>query len=246
MIILFDCGNTFIKIAIVKNNQIIDTYHLKTDINKSADDYYLDLKQFILNETPSSVAISSVVPIITDELVRLVNKYFKIDPIVVAPGIKTGIFIKSDNPSEVGADLICDAVYPSGDGIIIDLGTCNKYIYVENNKLSGVAITPGVRIKQEALNKKTALLPYITVKKPKKVLATNTQDAISSGAFYSLVAEINHITNAIISEVGKKPPIYLTGGVAPLILDELSIKVNYVKNLTLEGLLLIHNKNKGE
>lgn len=247
MILLFDCGNTNIKAALAnENNEIVNSCSIQTDINKTSDDYYAYLKNFLDLANITGVAISSVVPLITDTLINLALKHFKIKPVVVSPGIKTNIFIKSDNPSEVGADIICDAVSVSGNSLVIDLGTCNKYIYVNDNKLLGVIITPGVKMQLESLNNNTALLPLVAIKKPKKILATNTIDAIRSGIFYSLLSEINYFIKAIEDEVKTKLNIYLTGGIANQILNDIAPRIKFEKELTLKGLLLIYNKNKGE
>lgn len=244
MILLCDVGNTQITFGIAKDNKIITTFRLNTEVNKTSDEYYIDLKHFIEEYKLTKVAIASVVPRITEKLKEISYKYLKTEPFLITPGIKTGVNIKTDNPKEVGADLICGAAAISEDkALIIDLGTAIKYIYVKDKTILGVVITPGVNISIKALVGNTALLPDIDIETPKKVLGTNTIACMQSGVTYGVAAEIEGLIARIEKEVNEPFKVYLTGGLSELIKPLLNIKSELNKTLVLEGLLSIYNRN---
>ena len=176
------------------------------------------------------------------------EKYNNISPLIVSKGIKTGVNVNTDNPKEVGADLICaaaGAVYNNYDEcLIIDLGTANKYIYVKNKTIHGVIISPGVRISINALVNNTALLPEIDLEAPKKILGKNTINCMQSGVIYGTAYQIDGFIKNIKKEVNNPNlKIISTGGLSQLILPycEEQIEMNF--NLVLEGLLEINKRN---
>ena len=178
MIVLFDVGNSNIKLGIAENNEVKQMYRLKSEIHKTADEYYLVIRNLIPENEVEGVIISSVVPELTSILTTMSKDYFDVEPIIFGQGIKTGIMLKADNPREVGADLIADSVGATfyGDKVlVIDLGTASKFIYVENKVFKGCVITPGAQTSLNSLVSSTALLPKIQIKAPKKVLG-NTHD----------------------------------------------------------------------
>src|SRR5690606_15010492 len=147
-----------------------------------------------------SVAISSVVPRITEKLKDISERFLKVQPLIVGPGVKTGLNIKTDHPREVGADLICDAVGVELEDmpvLIVDLGTAIKYIYVKNKTILGVIITPGVNISIRALVGNTALLPDIDIEVPKKVLGTHTIACMQSGVTYGVASQVDGLIERI-------------------------------------------------
>lgn len=245
MILLFDCGNTNISCANVVDNKINKVINLNTHPIQSADNYYISLSKIFDLKKVKEIAISSVVPKVSQELKKLALK-LNIDPIIVEKGTKTGLFIKTDNPNEVGADLICGAVsvMDKGPALVIDLGTATKYLYVNDNSLKGVVIAPGVEISLKSLAKNTALLPEIEIEVPKKVLNNNTITTMQSGVTYGTASQIEGMIKRIEKETNKKLNIYITGGLAKLIYPLLDLEVNYKENLVLDGLLKIYNKNK--
>ena len=170
--LLFDVGNTEVKMGIYREGKIIEKYRFMTNPNISEDEFYLMIYPLIDKYIFKKIAISSVVPNITRMLRMLSLKRFYFEPIVVEPGVKTGLKILTDNPQEVGADIICASVRASSydkNTLVIDLGTAIKYIYVSNKALKGVIIAPGVEVSMMALTENTALLPKFEIKVPKKV-----------------------------------------------------------------------------
>ncbi len=242
MILLFDIGNTSIKMAIVKNNEIVKRYVFSTQLLVKGDDFYLLILPLLSNHNFKHAAIASVVPSKTLELKKMIKEHFDLEALVVEQGIKTGVKIVADNPLEVGADIICaSARYEKA--LIIDLGTAIKYLYVDNNALLGVVIGPGLETSLKALTDNTALLPHIEIKAPKTILGRNTVHCMQSGITYGMVSQIEGMIEKIEKEINKKVPVYITGGYSEQIYPLIEREVTYVPNLVLEGLLKILNKN---
>lgn len=242
MTLLFDIGNTSIKMAIVENDEIIKRYVFSTPLLVKSDDFYLRILPLVKDLRFKRVAIASVVPSKTEELRKMVKDHFSIEAFVIKPGIKTGVKIIADYPLEVGADIICaSARYPSA--LIIDLGTAIKYLFIDNNSLLGVVIGPGLETSLKALTDNTALLPHIEIKAPKTILGKNTIHCMQSGITYGMVSQIEGMIHKIEKETRKKVPVYITGGYAEKIYPLIEREITYVPNLVLEGLLIILNKN---
>jgi type III pantothenate kinase len=246
MILLFDVGNTNITFALANQNHVLESYRLNTEIRQTSDEFYVALKSYINFEHVKAIAISSVVPRITEMIKEMSQKYLKQTPLIVGPGVKTGLMVKTDHPREVGADLICAAVGVlklNQPALIVDLGTAIKYIYVKNKTILGVVISPGVSISIKALVGHTALLPDIDIEVPSKVLGTNTIHCMQSGVTYGVAAEVDGMVQRIKDEVKDDFIVVLTGGlsktIAPLCLTELTLDFD----LVLKGLLEIYNKN---
>ncbi len=249
MILLFDIGNTNILFATANNYKILNTYRINTDKDKSADEYYLLIKNFINIKEISDVIISSVVPNVSNLINQMILKHFKINPINITPGVKTGLKVKAINPKEVGADLICSSVgsFKYGDScLIVDLGTANKYIYVKNKTIMGVVISPGVNISINSLVKNTALLPNIDLSVPKNVLGNNTILCMQSGVTYGTASEVDGMIKRIRKEVNSDFKVIATGGLANLIIPLCEENIILDENLILEGIIDIFKKNKEE
>ena len=247
MILLFDVGNTNISIGISDGFKIVDTFRLNTIITKTADEYYMQLKDTLSIYDIKQVAISSVVPRITEKLVQISKKRYQITPLVIGPGVKTGINIKTDHPREVGADLICDAAGVDDEKkstLIIDLGTAIKYIYVKNKTIKGVVITPGVSISIKALVGNTALLPDIDITVPKKVLGTNTVQCMQSGVTYGVASQVDGLIERIKDEVNETFDVILTGGLSQTIAPLCKHQITRDPDLILKGLYKIFIKNQ--
>ncbi|MDX9692314.1 MAG: type III pantothenate kinase [Acholeplasmataceae bacterium] len=247
MILLFDVGNTNISIGLSDGQKILHTFRLNTEISKTADEYYIAMKSLFDQKDISEVAISSVVPRITEKLKEISEKYFKIEPLIVGPGIKTGLNIKTDHPREVGADLICDAVSVEDfqkPMLVVDLGTAIKYIYVKNKTILGVIITPGVNISIKALVGNTALLPDIDIEVPKKVLGTHTIACMQSGVTYGVAAQVDGLIERIKEETKEDFDVILTGGLSEMIAPLCKYPLTRDPDLVLKGLLKIHARNE--
>lgn len=246
MTLMFDVGNTEVKIAIAKENEIINKYRFKTNINLSDYELYLSFYNIIKDFTIKKIIIASVVPEITYKLREISKKHLFIEPIVIEQGTKTGLKIIADNPKEVGADLVACSVAASilyQKSLIVDLGTAIKYLYVKNSTLNGVVIAPGMEISLDALTKNTALLPKIDLKVPKTVLGNDTVSCMQSGILYGTASQIDNMVKRIKKELNEDFDVILTGGFAELLLPVLETKVIYKKNLIFEGLIEILNKN---
>ncbi|NLL68615.1 MAG: type III pantothenate kinase [Acholeplasmataceae bacterium] len=245
MILLFDVGNTSIKIGLAENNQIKKVYRINTVSNKTPDLYAVDLNNLFEPNQIKAVVIGSVVPEVTLTLKILAKRLYHVEPIVIEPGVKTGIRLQTDYPQEVGADIIaaCAAINDPRPTVIVDLGTANKYIYTKDKTLLGVIISPGIANSMKALVDSTALLPNIDIKVPKKVLGTNTIMCMQSGVTYGVAAEVEGLLMRIKGEIREDPHVIITGGlakiIAPLIYNNLEVN----PNLVLEGLLNIYHLN---
>ncbi len=248
MILLVDVGNSNIVFGFSNGKEIINTFRFKSLTDITTDEYYLVIKAMLDKYEVDDVIISSVVPVITSALKKLFVKYLKKDPIIIGPGIKTGIELKCDDPKTVGADMICDcagAMKYFNEAIIIDLGTATKYIYAKNNKFLGCSISPGVSISMKALVNNAALLPQFELITPKRVLSTNTINCLQSGVLYGASSQVDGMIDKILNELGNKDiKIIATGGLSKVIIPLCSHDIKMVDNLTLCGLLEIYYKNK--
>ena len=247
MTLLVDVGNSNICFAFADNNVIVSDFRIKTFADKSYDEYYLILKQFI-NEKIDNVIISSVVPVVTSLLNKLFIKYYNATPLIIGNKVKTGINIVTDDPKTVGADLICDVAGASSvydEALIIDLGTASKFIYYKNNTLLGVSIAPGLAISMKTLVSSTALLPNFELMAPKKVLNGSTIPCMQSGVIFGFASLVDGMIARIKKEL-KNPnlKVIATGGLISLISTHCNEKIDTIDNLlTLKGILNIYNKN---
>jgi len=257
LLLVIDVGNTNIVFGVYDGKKLIYDRRIATDKEKTSDEYGLLFDQFfkydsIKREEIDDIIISSVVPTLMHTLPAMAQRYFNIAPIVIGPGVKTGMNIKYDNPREVGADRIVNAVAAyekyGGPVIIVDFGTANTFCYVnkEGEYLGGV-ITPGINISAEALFLRTAKLPKVEITKPEKVIGKNTITSIQSGLIYGFAGMIDYIIDKMIEEMNQSADevmVVATGGFANLISAETK-KIKVVdKYLTLEGLRIIYERNK--
>lgn len=252
MKLTLDIGNSVIGVALFKDDTLIKTFSLETRKNEQYDHYFLTLSNllsyFDKDLVVSKAMIGSVVPSLTIILKRVIENLFNAKVLVLEPGIKTGIVLKVDHPLEVGADIVACAAgafnYGDGPFTIIDLGTANKYIYVdEKHVFHGVAISSGLKTSFDALIKDADQLLSVPFYLPNKVLGKNTKDALASGATYGLLGEIEGFVSRIETEVGRKTTVLLTGGNAEYIKNAVQKHYIYVPNLVHYGLMKILEKN---
>lgn len=258
MILVLDAGNTNIVLGLYKGKELIADWRLSTDPIRTADEYGIQVIQLFLQNKldPSDVEgviISSVVPNIMYSVEHMILKYFEVKPIIVGPGVKTGINIKYDNPKEVGADRIVNAVSAheiyKKPLIIIDFGTATTFCAVTaSGDYLGGTICPGIKISSEALFQKAAKLPRVELVKPNTVLCKNTVSSMQAGIIYGYGGLVDCIVNKMKKEMkslGEKEPfVVATGGLAKLISEEAKTIDVIDPFLTLEGLRLIYEKNK--
>lgn len=257
MLLVIDVGNTNIVFGIFKGKKLMYDWRISTEKDRTSDEYGLLFEQILkyhgLNSGEiSNVIISSVVPPLMHTLPAMCNKYFNKEPIVVGPGVKTGMDIRYDNPKEVGADRIVNGVagYEKYGGplIIVDFGTAITFdaISKEGDYLGGV-ITPGIKISSEALFLRTAKLPKVEIYKPDSVIGRNTVNSIQSGIVYGYIGLVDYIIKKMIDEMyeeGLRVNVIATGGFSTLISSESKYIENIDKLLTLDGLRIIYERNK--
>ena len=260
MLLAFDVGNTNIVLGVFEDGKLIENWRMETDNKRSADEYGMVIKQLFdysgLNaEDVEDVIISTVVPSILFTLQHLSMKYFNKKAIVIEPGIKTGLLIKYDNPKQVGADRIVNAVAAhakyGGPLIIIDFGTATTFCAVTKNaEYLGGTIAPGLKISSEALFSMTAQLPKVELEEPGKVICKNTIQSMQSGLVYGHMGIVIYIVDRMkkelmeMSDCGEEPKVIATGGMASMMAEGVDCIDEVDKMLTLEGLKLIYEKNK--
>lgn len=255
MLLTIAVGNTNMALGVYNHKNLIANWRMTTAVLRTADETGIFiLSLFEHNDIDytciDSVIIASVVPDIMYSLRRGINKYFNIDPMVVGPGIKTGINIRAEDAREVGADLLVNSVAAKelygGNIIVVDYSTATKFnIVLENNDFLGAIICPGVRISADALFHKSAQLPKVEIKAPKSFLGKNTIDSIQSGIIYSTVGETEYIVNKLKHEYSDiEFKVVATGGIGNTIIQFTDCIDEYNPNLTLEGLRIVYNKNR--
>ncbi|WP_252254915.1 type III pantothenate kinase [Clostridium sp. ZBS12] len=256
MILLVDAGNTNIVLGVYKDKKYIASWRISTEGNKTSDEYSIQIMQLLnlnnLNpEDVKGIIVSSVVPNIMHSLENMLRRCFGQEPIIVGPGIKTGINIKYDNPKEVGADRIVNAVAAfeiyKRPVIIIDFGTATTFCSVtENGDYLGGCICPGLRISADALFERAAKLPRVELEVPKKVICKNTVSSIQSGVLFGYIGQVEYIVKKMKEEMsdGIEPYVIATGGLANLIANETDAIDEVDSDLTLEGLKILYQKNR--
>ncbi|MFC7372330.1 type III pantothenate kinase [Fictibacillus iocasae] len=255
MIFVFDVGNTNIVLGLYEGDELKHHWRIATSREKTEDEYgmlVLDLFRHvnINKEDIEGIIISSVVPPIMFSLERMCQKYFGVKPLVVGPGIKTGLNIKYENPREVGADRIVNAIAAiheyGGPLVIVDFGTATTYCYINQDKqYMGGAIAPGIGISTEALYNKAAKLPRIEIAKPEGgIVGKNTVNAMQAGIVYGYVGQVEGIVRRMKEQSDTEPKVIATGGLAALIAQECKLIDIVDPFLTLKGLLMIYLKNR--
>ncbi|AIE58597.1 Type III pantothenate kinase [Bacillus methanolicus MGA3] len=240
-------------LGVYDGDELKHHWRIETDRYKTEDEYGMIIKSLFEHVNLSfsqinGIIISSVVPPIMFALETMCQKYFHIKPLVVGPGIKTGLNIKYENPREVGADRIVNAVaaiHEYGSPLIIaDFGTATTYCYInEKKQYMGGAIAPGINISTEALYSRAAKLPRIEIARPDNIIGKNTVAAMQAGILYGYVGQVEGIVKRMKAQSKQDPTVIATGGLAPLIASESDIIDIVDPFLTLKGLRLIYKRN---
>lgn len=258
MILVLDAGNTNIVLGVYNQKDLIADWRLSTDYKRTADEFGSQVLQLFLHSKldPSDiegVIVSSVVPNIMYSLEHMIRKYFEVEPIIVGPGVKTGINVKYDNPKEVGADRIVNAVAAhekyKGSHILIDFGTATTFCAIaKNGDYLGGTICPGIKIASDALFERAAKLPRVELVKPAGVICKNTVSSMQAGIIYGYIGQVNYIVTKMkkeMAEIGEGDPLVIaTGGLSKLISSESNMIDKIEPYLTLEGLRIIYEKNR--
>ena len=254
MLLAIDIGNTETTFGVFEGEKKKAAFQMATSIHRTVDETAVLMQNILRNRglkdnDITEVALCSVVPPLTVIFDDMIKRYFDISPLIVAAGVKTGIRICMDNPKEVGADRIVDAVAAhhlyGGPVIIVDMGTATTFeIVSENGDYLGGAIAPGILSSAEALFQRAAMLPRIELAAPNKVIGTNTIDAMKSGVVYGYVGLVESMVQRMRKELGLKVKVVATGGFSNLIARETKIIDEVNTDLTLVGLRLIYRMNR--
>ena len=259
MLLAIDIGNTNIVIGCVEGEKILHELRLATDLVKTSDQYWMDLKGVLAlydlrAEEIEGVIISSVVPPVHGmQVYRIggvpVMKLTGRTPMVVGPGLKTGLNIAGGNPGQVGSDLVVAAVaalrdYPA-PLIIIDMGTATTMMAVDaSGTFLGGSICPGVKVSSEVLTTRTSQLPGISLEAPKHAIGRNTTECMQSGIMLGAACMIDGMIARMEEELGMKATVIATGGISRFVLPMCRTQIHYERDLLLKGLRILYEKNK--
>lgn len=254
MILVVDVGNTNITFGVYEKEKLLTTFRMTTKIPRTSDEYGIVIRELLSSNRIAAEAIqgsiiASVVPNVMHALENAMTRYINSKPLIIGPGIKTGIHIATENPREIGADRIVDLVagYEKYGGpiLVLDFGTATTYdLITEDGRFTAGITAPGIRISAKALWEDTAKLPEIEIKKPRSILAGETISSMQAGLVYGQIGQ----TEYIVAQVKKEAElpnlkVVATGGLGRIIADETDAIDIYDPFLTLEGLRLIYERN---
>ena len=255
MLLAIDVGNSNNVIGLFSGDKLLTHWRIRTEWTRTSDEYWVLIKEFILLndvevEIIDDIIIACVVPPLVPILKEMSRKYFSCDPLIVGPGIKTGISILYKNPAEVGADRIVNSVAAyekyGGPLIIVDFGTATTFDAVsKKGEYLGGAIFPGVQLSLEALFKNAAKLPRVEIAEPEHAIGKSTIESIHSGTVYGFISMIDGMVLKIQEELQEKARVVATGGIVDLIASKAKSIDTIDPFLTLEGLRIIHQRNQG-
>ncbi|HEX5095497.1 MAG TPA: type III pantothenate kinase [Acidimicrobiia bacterium] len=254
MLLAIDVGNTQTLVGLFNGHELADHWRIATTAERTSDELALMIQQFLgfhgfsFDDSITGVAISSVVPRVTAELRQMTERYFAMPALVVEPGVRTGMPILYDNPKEVGADRIANAVGAydlyGGPSIVVDFGTATTVEAIsDRGEYLGGAIFPGVDISLDALFERAAGLRRVELALPKHVIGKSTQESLQSGAIYGFSAQVDGLVERFMAEVGESTVI-ATGGLAVVIIPHSRTVQHYEPWLTLYGLRIIFERNQ--
>ena len=254
MLLAVDVGNTNIVYGLFEGERLAHQFRVESARGRTADEYAVQLRALLDMHgiAPSSVEdaiVACVVPSLTDPMVELVQRAFSREALIVGPGIRTGMAILIENPREVGADRIADAVagYDRAKGgvIVVDFGTSTNFdVVTPKGEYLGGVLAPGLQISADALFARAAKLPRVEIARPPKVVGKNTVHAMQSGIVYGYVGLVDGIVERLLGELGFPCAVIATGGLAPLIAPMSKTIREVDDHLTLTGLRILHERNR--
>ncbi len=255
MILVIDVGNTNMTFGVYNGEELQATFRMMTKTPRTSDEYGVMIAQMLqsknidIQDIEGSI-IASVVPDVMHSLTGGIVRYTNTQPLIVGPGIKTGIKVTTDDPKAIGADRIVDAVAAyekyGGPVLVLDFGTATTYdLVTADGKFAAGITAPGIRISSEALWKQTAKLPNIEIKKPRTILAQETISSMQAGLVYGQIGQTEYIIRKVKEESGiSELKVVATGGLGRMISDETDSIQIYDSSLTLDGLRIIYEKNR--
>jgi type III pantothenate kinase len=254
MLLAIDIGNTHIKLGLFAGDKLGHKIRLVTDQARTEDEYGVLLVGALAQRglTPSAVTmaiLASVVPELTESVISIVRRMFKREPLVVGPGLKTGMPVLYDSPREVGPDRIADAVAAfervKGGVIVVDFGTATTFNVVSpKGEYLGGVIVPGVRVALDALLSRAAKLSRVEIGEPPRVLGRNTPDGLKSGVIHGSAALVDGMVERLVAELGFPCHVIATGGLASAVKKHSKAIQTVEPDLTLEGLRLLYERNQ--
>lgn len=253
MLLAVDIGNTNIVLGFLEGNRIVGTYRMTTKASQTSDEYGIMIMQFLHLSGYSlkdvdDVIVASVVPKVMHSFRSSIIKFIHIDPMIVGPGVKTGMNIRIDEPKTLGADCLADCVGAitqyGGPALVIDFGTATTYNYVdEYNAITCGLICTGIRTAAAALWDNTAQLPEVEISRPESVLAKSTRTAMQAGLYYSFLGGIERTIEQFKTEINEQFKVIATGGLGSLFEKDVKAIDYYDPNLIFKGMAAIYNRN---
>ena len=250
MLLAIDIGNTNITIGLFDAQKLQNTWRVSTDSSRTSDEYGLQISNMLgSNKIINEVSICSVVPPLTPTFEVLCRRYFKVNPLTIGAGSKTGIKVMYDSPRDVGTDRIVDAAAVvhlyGGPAIIVDLGTATVFDAITaSSEYLGGAIAPGMGVSADALFRATSQLRRVELSAPDSAIGKNTQHSIQSGLVLGYSELVKGMIRRFKLELGKESKVIATGGLAQVVEKEVSLFDIIDPDLTLKGLQIVHELNK--
>ena len=254
MLLVIDAGNSNLTLGVFDGAELVAQWRLLTDRAKSAEQYGLEIKELFERDGVGvkhieGISIASVVPQLDKALAEIAARDFGVKPLFVDHTTNTGLKLLYDTPSELGADRIVDAAAAlakyGSPCIVVDFGTATTFNAVNTaHEYLGGVIAPGIQISAEALFSRAAKLPRVEIKRPQRVIGTSTRGAIQSGLYHGYVGLVDGVLEKMIIEMGTRPRVIATGGLAPVIASATEFVETIDETLTLDGLRLIYERNK--
>jgi type III pantothenate kinase len=250
VLLTVDVGNTNIVLGLFDGEHLFESYRIKTDSRVTADELALMFRGLLSEHSaPDGLAVCSTVPAVLDELRRMFDRYFSDVPtVVVAPGVKTGVPLRNDNPHEVGPDRIVNTLAAhtlyGGPAVVVDFGTSTNFDVVSRKgEFLGGALAPGIEISVDALAARAARLFKVELVEPRSVIGKTTSEALQSGLLYGFAGQVDGLVERITDELGEKPVVLATGGLSHLMFRVCRSLDHHEPDLTLIGLRLVFERN---
>ena len=250
MLLAADIGNTNTVLGVFDGPELVESWRVKTDARDTADELALTYRGLLGSTKVDGIAACSTVPAVLAQLRLMLARYFADVPtVVVEPGVRTGVPLLYDNPKELGADRIVNALAAyhlfGGPAIVVDFGTSTNFDVVSaKGEFVGGVLAPGIEISIDALAARAARLVKVELARPRSVIGKNTVEALQSGILYGFAGQIDGVVRRIIAELGRPATVVATGGLAPVVIAESETIQEHEPDLTLVGLRLVYERNR--